>query len=286
MQAEMEEEHERRRDENLQREIRSLEVAARQRRQWSNVVEKEKDSAADSGFVSHRAAKQMKRALSIERRIDKSLEEKKGLRKNREHEFTLKLDEQHGAPEIVVSVENATVEIEGRPIIEKISFTVRKGDRIAVIGPNGSGKTTLLQAIAGEIAPVAGIIHVPGFIHVLRAFQKPLWEEGFLRDHLKRDGIDETRFRQIMGAFGVWGDLFDRPLESFSHGQRKKVDLCRSFVDSGHLLLWDEPLNYIDLMSREQIEEVILDYEPTMLFVEHDRQFVEAVATEIVELGG
>jgi lincosamide and streptogramin A transport system ATP-binding/permease protein len=113
-----------------------------------------------------------------------------------------------------------------------------------------------------------------------------LWEEGFLRDHLKSAAIDETRFRQIMGSFGVWGDIFDRPLESYSQGQRKKVDLCRSFVDPGHLLIWDEPLNYIDLMSREQIEEAVLEYEPTMLFVEHDRHFVETVATEVVELGG
>jgi lincosamide and streptogramin A transport system ATP-binding/permease protein len=285
-QAEMEEEHERRRDENLQREIRSLEVAAKQRRQWSGIVEKEKDSAADSGFVSRRAAKQMKRALSIERRIDNSIEEKKGLLKNREHEFALKLPEQQGAPEVVVSVENATIEIAGRPVIENLSFTLRKGDRVAVIGTNGSGKTTLLRAIAGEIAPSRGIVHVPGFIQVHRAYQTPRWEVGFLRDHLKREGIDETRFRQILGSFGVWGDVFDRPLESYSHGQRKKVDLCRSFVDPGHLLLWDEPLNYIDLISREQIEEVILEYEPTMLFVEHDRHFVEAVATEVVELGG
>jgi lincosamide and streptogramin A transport system ATP-binding/permease protein len=284
-QAEMEEEHERRRDENLQREIRSLEVAAKQRRQWSGIVEKEKDSSADSGFVSRRAAKQMKRALSIERRIDRSIEENKGLLKNREHEFALKLGEELGAPEIVVSVENATIEIGGRPVIENLSFTVRKGDRIAVTGPNGSGKTTLLRAIAGEIEPSRGIVHVPGFIQVHRAYQTPLWEEGFLRDHLRLAAIDETRFRQIMGAFGVWGDIFDRPLESYSQGQRKKVDLCRSFVEPGHLLIWDEPLNYIDLMSREQIEEVILEYEPTMLFVEHDRHFIEVTATEVVELG-
>jgi lincosamide and streptogramin A transport system ATP-binding/permease protein len=87
-----------------------------------------------------------------------------------------------------------------------------------------------------------------------------------------------------MGAFGVWGVMFDRPLETFSQGERKKVDLCRSFLSPAHLLVWDEPMNYIDLASREQIEEVIADARPTMLFVEHDRRFVERMATRVVEM--
>ena len=77
---------------------------------------------------------------------------------------------------------------------------------------------------------------------------------------------------------------FDRELETFSEGERKKVDLCRSFLDATNLLLWDEPMNYVDLMSREQIEAAILECEPTMLFVEHDRWFVERIATGIVEM--
>ena len=72
---------------------------------------------------------------------------------------------------------------------------------------------------------------------------------------------------------------------SLSRGELKKVDLCRSFLEPNHLLLWDEPMNYIDLDSREEIEEVLLLEEPTMLFVEHDRAFVERVATAVLELG-
>ncbi len=96
--------------------------------------------------------------------------------------------------------------------------------------------------------------------------------------------MDETRFRQILGVFGVEGDLFERPLESFSQGQLKKVDLCRSLMMPADLLLWDEPMNYIDVMSREQIETAILTYRPNLLFIDHDRYFVEKVATEIVHL--
>ena len=87
-----------------------------------------------------------------------------------------------------------------------------------------------------------------------------------------------------MGCFGVEGVVFDRGLETHSEGQRKKIDLCRSFLDPAHLLFWDEPMNYIDIPAREMIEQVILESQPTMLFVEHDRRFVERVATDVIEL--
>ena len=78
------------------------------------------------------------------------------------------------------------------------------------------------------------------------------------------------------------GELFERPLETFSRGELKKVELCKSFMYPGRLLIWDEPLNYLDIKSREQLEEVILEFKPTMLFTEHDKAFVENVATKVV----
>ena len=189
----LEEEHERRRDAKLRRRIRSLEQAARQRRTWSQRKEKEKIGAYDKGFVSHQAARQMKRAVSIERR--------------------------------------------------------RCGNRYR------------------------------------RAYQTPLWQEGDLRTLLQREGVEEPRFRTTLGSMGVTGEVFERPLETFSQGERKKVDLCRSFLEPSHLLIWDEPLNYIDLLSREQIAEVVLSSKPTILFVEQDRWFIERVATSVLDMG-
>jgi lincosamide and streptogramin A transport system ATP-binding/permease protein len=284
LQFDLEEECERRRNENLQREINTLETAARKRRSWSNAREKEKTSAPDSGFVSHRAARQMKRAIHIEERIEEKIEEKKGLLSNLERTGSLKIDVGRKSPEIVLSVERARIELDGRRIIDDFSLVVHRGDRIALVGPNGCGKTTLLRAIAGELPVARGVVHLPKHLHVSRAYQHPLWSSGSLRDHLREEALDETKFRNILGAFGLWGEIFDRPLETFSQGERKKVDLCRSFLAPGHLLIWDEPMNYIDLMSREQIEKVILEYQPTILFVEHDSRFIEKVATDVVEL--
>ncbi|MEZ4690584.1 MAG: hypothetical protein R3A12_10530 [Ignavibacteria bacterium] len=83
---------------------------------------------------------------------------------------------------------------------------------------------------------------------------------------------------------GAWGELFDRPLETFSRGELKKVELCKSFIKQSDLLIWDEPLNYLDTDSREQLEEVILKFKPTMLFTEHDKTFVDNVATKIINM--
>jgi len=283
-QMEMEEEHERRKDENLRREIVSLEETARRRRGWSQSREKEKDSAYDSGYEGHKAAKMMKRALHVERRVDALIEEKKDLLGNHEGVRALRLQPADGAPETMLAIQNVRIGIDGRMVVEDFSLTIHRGERVALLGPNGCGKTTVLRAVDGSIRPDSGFVHLPGFLRIARSYQSPLWSDGYLRDHLRAAGIDETRFRQIMGAFGVWGEMFDRPLETFSQGERKKVDLCRSFLSPAHLLVWDEPMNYIDLASREQIEEVIADARPTMLFVEHDRRFVERMATRVVEM--
>lgn len=277
-------ESEKRRNVKLKKEIRVLTRSARQRRNWAEAKEKQKIGAGDKGFVGHKAAKQMKRAVSIERRIEEKLAAKKGLLRDHERDHKLKLRIARESPDVMLSIHDVTIRFGTQDIITGFSLTVQRGERVALFGPNGSGKTTLLRAVSGELQPSEGMIYHRPYITVERSYQDPLWQSGHLRDHLRYEGVDETRFRNIMAALGVTGEIFDRPLDTFSRGERKKVDLCRSFLREGHLWLWDEPMNYIDLLSREQIEEVVLEYEPTMLFVEHDRRFVVNVATRVMEL--
>ena len=277
-------ESERRLNTKLRREIRLLKRSALQRRAWADAKEKQKIGAGDKGFIGHKAAKQMKRAISVEKRIEGKLAAKTRLLRDQEQDRALKLQIAGQAPDIVLSIHDVTIWLGKRVVISGLSLTVRSGERVALLGPNGSGKTTLLRAICGELQPNEGVIYHRPYLIVERSYQDPLWESGRLRDHLRHEGVDETRFRNIMAAFGITGEIFDRPLQTFSRGECKKVDLCRSFVREAHLWLWDEPMNYIDLFSREQIEEVVLEYEPTMLMVEHDRRFVESIATRIVEL--
>ncbi len=184
-----------------------------------------------------------------------------------------------------MTVNDLSLQLADKVLFEHVSFTLKRGDRLAIVGPNGSGKTSLLRAIMGEIAPLEGIIRRPAHLAFACAYQDPRWNDGLLREHLRLEGLDETQFRQILGVLGVEGEVFERDLATMSQGQRKKVDLARSFAEPGQLLIWDEPLNYLDVESRRQITEVILQDQPTLIFVEHDRHFVEAIATSSLNLG-
>ena len=283
-QMDREQESERRRNENLQREIKSLERASRARRQGALKREGEKGAHMDKGYIGHRARKQMKRAIAFERRMERSVEERRGLLRNEEKERRLKLTGRASGGEALITVNDLALEIGQRTLFEHVSFTLRRGGRVAVTGPNGSGKTSLLRALMGELEPKDGTIRRPAHLRFACAYQNPRWEKGLLREHLRMEGVDETRYRQILGVLGVEGEVFERDLATLSQGQRKKVDLALSLMADADFLLWDEPMNYLDISSREQLEEAVLEFEPTLVFVEHDHYFVERVATQRVEL--
>lgn len=283
-QLEQEERTEAARDRSIRNEVVQLRRAAEERRRWSMITEKEKHKAADSGFVSHKAAKMMKRALAVERRIDERLEEKESLLRNVETVRPLVLPVLSDPPEILVSLEAVRVAVGERTLIRSFDLTLRAGERVAIVGRNGTGKSTLLNIVRGTHPISTGHRRVPASVRLVSGYQTPRWERGMLRDHLRKEGIDETAFRTAMGTFTIQGGIFDRPLESFSIGERKKVDLCRSCIFPHHLLVWDEPVNYIDIESKEQVEAAILQFRPAMLFVEHDATFVRAVATRVIDL--
>ena len=283
-QMRLENEFELRRKRNLKREIKQLHGAAQQRRAGSLAKEREKKGAYDKGRVGHLAAKQMQRALSIERRIQNNLKAKQSLLKNEEKQRSLKIETRPDASGVLITINNLTVERGGKAVLKDLSLQMCRGDRTAVVGRNGSGKTTLFDTISGELKPLTGTIKLPAHVTVNRSFQNALWQNGDLREYLLQNGLAETRFRQLMGVYGVEGEVFEQPLETFSQGQLKKVDLIRSMMQPADLLIWDEPMNYIDVMSREQIEAAIIESQPTLLFTDHDRYFVEKVATSVIDL--
>ena len=107
---------------------------------------------------------------------------------------------------------------------------------------------------------------------------------GSLRDFIRDAQVDETLFKAILRNMDCPRELFDHDLQEMSQGQRKKILLARSLCEPAHVFVWDEPLNYIDVFSRVQLETLIQQYQPTMLLVEHDKVFVERVATGVVEV--
>ena len=108
---------------------------------------------------------------------------------------------------------------------------------------------------------------------------------GPLRKYCKENGLDESLFLAVLRQLDLGREQFVKDMRDFSEGQKKKVLIAASLITPAHLYIWDEPLNYIDVFSRMQIENLILQYKPTMLLVEHDTRFQEKVASDIIKIG-
>jgi len=166
-----------------------------------------------------------------------------------------------------------------------VRFQVQQGQRIALSGPNGCGKSSVLKALCGVGGSLEGNVSIATGLTVSYVPQSTESLHGRLGDYIAHNGLDETLFKAILRNMGLSREQFDRPLEYFSQGQKKKVLLAASLSSPAHLYVWDEPLNYIDVLSRRQVEELIQEYAPTLLIVEHDKVFLENIDAEVVNLG-
>ena len=153
-----------------------------------------------------------------------------------------------------------------------------------LVGPNGAGKTSLLRMLAGEIKPSAGVLRLASNLVISYLQQDTSELSGQIAAFAERNNLNRTIFLTNLRKLDFPRSQFDVPMEQYSMGQKKKVLLAKSLCEPANLYLWDEPLNYIDLLSRGQIEELLLEFRPTILFVEHDKCFCERIATTSVEL--
>ena len=172
----------------------------------------------------------------------------------------------------------------GAPVCRGVSFCVEQGDRIALRGANGTGKTSLLRLLCGEDVPYTGTAELGTRLQISYVQQDPSGLRGDLSAYAAQHGLDESLFKAILRKLDFARVQFEKDMADFSAGQKKKVLLARSLCEPSHLLVWDEPLNYVDVLSRIQLEELLLDFRPTIVFVEHDRVFCERVATKTVLL--
>ena len=172
-----------------------------------------------------------------------------------------------------------------RQICSGVTFEVKPGSRIALTGKNGCGKTSLLKLLCGENIRYTGSLVRPGRLKISYVPQDASGLRGTLAEYALRSGVDEERFRAMLGKLDFSGPQYNSRIEDYSDGQKKKVLLARSLCEDANLFIWDEPLNFVDVLSRIQIENAILTYQPAIIFVEHDRVFCDRTATEIVEIG-
>ena len=276
-------------NDRLRADIRRLDEAARRAARWSDKTESEKHVRnsglrPDRGYIGHKSAKMMQRAKSIEARRLDAAEEKAGLLHNIERADDLKLHPLAYRAETLAELTDVAVQYGDAPVVEGVRLTVRRGARIALTGRNGSGKSSLLKLIAGQDIPHTGTVRLGCRLIVSYVPQDASFLSGSLSVYAEACGIDRTLFFAILRKLDFARVQFEKDMADYSAGQKKKVLLARSLCEQAHLYLWDEPLNYIDVFSRMQIEQLLTAYQPTLLFVEHDRAFCGKIATETVRL--
>ncbi len=278
-------------NEKLKREIGELKASARQARDFADKAERSKLGKGSDGekmngkraYIGEKSRRMQRRRMNLETRMNDRVEEKEGLLKNIERADELVLRPLAHPSGRAAAIDRATVRYGEKTVLDDVSLTIENGERVAIAGRNGCGKSTLLRLLTGDIAPGGGSVRLSSGL-VISYVPQTAKLSGSLRDDLAARGIDETLCKTILRKLDFSREQFEKDMASFSAGQMKKVLIARSLCERAHLYIWDEPLNYIDVLSRVQIESLIARFSPTMVFVEHDRAFIDHMATRIVRL--
>lgn len=277
-------------NERLRQDIGRLQQAAQRSSNWSAAVEKSKNgtknsgSKLDKGYVGHKAAKLMKRSKTIEARQQQAIAQKSALLQNVERADDLKLHPLAYHADLLVSFSEVAVLYDHRPVCQPVSFTIHRGERIFLDGKNGSGKSSLLRLLFHEPIEHTGRITTGAGLVISYVPQATSHLQGTLSAFAAASGIDESLFKAILSKMDFEPVQFGKDMRDYSEGQKKKVLLAKSLCEQAHLYVWDEPLNFIDIYSRIQIERLLTQFSPTMLLVEHDMAFREMTATKVVSL--
>ncbi|WP_050699497.1 ribosomal protection-like ABC-F family protein [Anaeromassilibacillus senegalensis] len=287
---ERQDQFERAEQEKLKKEVDRLAKAARRTSDWSDKTEKGKYNTRNSGlrpdrgYIGHKAAKMMQRSKTIDLRRETAVEEKAKLLKNLETAERLVLRPMEYPKRVLAEANGLSAFYGEKCVFSNARFTIERGDRIAVCGRNGCGKSTLLKLLLGEPVTHTGELQIGGNLVCSYVQQQTDGLKGDLRAYAEQNGLDESLFKAILRKLDFSRQQFEKDMAGYSDGQKKKVLLARSLCQPAHLYVWDEPLNFIDVLSRMQMEELILDSGPTLLFVEHDRAFRERIATKFLVL--
>lgn len=277
-------------NEKLRKDITRLSSAAKRTAGWSDKVETTKFGTRnsgikpDKGYIGHKSAKMMKRSKAIEARQQAAIEDKSRLLKNIESSERLKISQLNFHADRFVEFGNISIFYGGKAACEGVSFTIEQGDRLALCGKNGSGKSSLIKLICGADLTYTGTFSKASQLKISYVSQDTAQLSGSLSDYAAANNIDESLFKAILRKLDFSRVQFEKDMSDFSGGQKKKVLIARSLCEKAHLHIWDEPLNFIDVISRMQIEALLLEYAPTILFVEHDTAFCNNIATKTVEL--
>ena len=277
-------------DKKLKSEIKHLKAAAEKSRQWADKAESRKigfdpakvEKSLDRRAIEGAKAKaMMKRMKAVDNRRQTAVEEKSQLLKNREYTDTLKIPCVRAKSEIVLSVDKLTAYYDDKCLFEPLSFTLRNGEKLCLSGANGCGKSTVLKLITGDssISYSGTISKAPGLI-ISSLPQSAEGISGTTDEYADSIGVDADLMRSILAKLGFTRKELLSRTENLSAGQKKKILIAGSLAKPANLYIWDEPLNFVDIISRIQLERLLGENAPTMLLAEHDRYFCQNAGIE------
>jgi ATPase subunit of ABC transporter with duplicated ATPase domains len=193
--------------------------------------------------------------------------------------------------EIVVTLEHVAKAYGKRVVHENLNLTVQRGERWCVMGKNGAGKSTLLKMVAGAVAPDGGQVKLGASLQMGYFAQQALDlldADLTIEEQLQTDFPHESigALRGLAGAFQFSGDEIDKKIRSLSGGEKTRLVIARMLLNPPNFLVLDEPTNHLDLATKEMLIEALKDFEGTMLFVSHDREFLRGLSSRVLELGG
>lgn len=230
--------------------------------------------------------KSIRRAESREKMLDKIDVLEKPAEVNASMRIYLKPRVESGTD--VLAVEHLTKSFPSLPLFSDLNFSIKRGERVAIIGNNGTGKTTILK-ILNELVPAdAGVFHLGSKVHIgyydqehhVLHMEKTIFEE--ISDDFPK--LTNTEIRNLLAAFLFTGDDVFKKISSLSGGERGRVSLAKLMLSEANFLILDEPTNHLDILSKEILEEALRNYTGTVLYVSHDRYFINQTATRILEL--
>lgn len=275
---------------HLQTEIKRLRATADQVKQWAGQSENKKSKASyrgqktvdlDKGFIGHKAAKVMKRSKNTLKRTESDIDKRKTLLKNVDEVVPLTLNYQPPYQKHILRLAEFQVCRNQKILNRPLTIDLQKGQRLVLQAPNGFGKTTILKALLGQKQLIAhGSYELSRTVKISYLMQNFETLTGDLPDYAANFDIDLSSLLNMLRKLGFERSAFSKNLADLSMGQKRKVSLARSLCEPANFYIWDEPLNYLDVITRRQIQALILAVQPTMLVIDHDQDFVKAIATE------
>ena len=200
--------------------------------------------------------------------------------------FTFSAD--HPSGNIVLDVADATIGYPDKVLAHPVNFEIRKHQRVAIIGPNGVGKSTLLKSILNKISLLGGRVKTGANVQIgyYDQEQQVLHPQKTVLEEVWDDypTVDEKDIRSLLGSFLFVGDDVFKPVSALSGGEKARLQLTKLSFEHANFLILDEPTNHLDIDSREVLEQAINEFDGTVLFVSHDRYFINQVATDILTL--